>query len=782
MTRCHGRSLRWLVPGLVVLLSGAVVATPPSQPSDAELVEQLRCGPGTGKYPVSASGKAFGTVELCRRNAADQLGRRGSEEGLRAILASGDPQLINEYAAGLEWSTPFFTNAERARTLQVLLARPDLSRSAYGGLAAALTRASVPGLEANLVAALPSLPHDAKRALVLAFAERRNAAVVPYLLEMLRQAERQGDWAACKAMAAIGTAEAVAETVRCVAPIARSSSGSIPTVLQALGKSGGVPLAIARLKAALPDPMPPEILAAYVAMIAARQEPAGVPDLLEFLRRDVPRPPTMQLTPLDALARFDDPKVWEQARREVEKLYTAGQLPKPRYDYAVHLLDGQLANPERVREQGRLARGGQALEEERRALRGRAEAIAQLRTSDPTRYLNESERYLGDLRALSDRYAEFPTSRGLRGDINREAMELATFARFRLRQPRRAIALLETIGRGDQEDEADWLALDIGDVYEFDLANPKGAIEAYTKGLTRLRNTPRAHKYEEEVMRTWWARALEEEINHLRTGGHFHGTLSEAEADGFLMLTMFSGLMGPLIADAADSPALMGLWQSERDMRPDPAAIAQELGKLPPSHVVLQATLPFLSFLPDEKSVRAYLARNDPSGFWTANIASLVGRAERQTHAGQPEGSRPPLALGMLPGLVRKSGDPEPPLVVVARQLAKQYGVAPREPDPRKSSPEATWALFLASLRSGDAKTAVGCFSGQRRAQVEPWLKALSAEELTKIADSHQGFQVSSKYDEYVEAAIGRRTARGNLVGLATFMNAEGEWLIIEGP
>jgi hypothetical protein len=554
---------------------------------------------------------------------------------------------------------------------------------------------------------------------------------------------------------------------------------ALPELVSALASTpAGTPLDLAALKSVLPQPMSPLVTAAYCALIAARQDETGVPDLLALLPSELPVRYSSDLAPLDALLAFDSPAVWERTWDEVLRLYAAHQLDQQRYEIMIGRIGSQSEHPDRVLCAHRETRAGKPFERERQALSARKADLVRLRRSDPERYLAEMEGYLAELRALADRYAEYAFSAGLRDEIAKETMWLADFARFTLRQPQKAIALYEQVAPVDG-----WASIRplvrflIGDIHQFDLADPTGAIAAYLGALAEIDAVrSRRHNDDGAALYAWWESWLEHEIAFLARGERFRGTVPSEALGGFMLNV---GILLPTSgAGPQDASPWATLWPEGRGGRPDPDAF----DRLPPSHMTLARMLPAVSLLPDADHIVRFLDRNDPGGYWVGSFVALTQLAARASAAGPDRDGAWEFRLGSV-GLEPMSGERPSPIAVAVQRLARGRGIGLTPPDPRLESPEATWALFLAALRAGDVESAVACFTVDRRPGMRAWLSRLSKDELRALADSHTGFAMTEpKSGPYSEAAIARQSSHGKVLGFAYFINQGGEWRVEEGP
>jgi hypothetical protein len=87
--------------------------------------------------------------------------------------------------------------------------------------------------------------------------------------------------------------------------------------------------------------------------------------------------------------------------------------------------------------------------------------------------------------------------------------------------------------------------------------------------------------------------------------------------------------------------------------------------------------------------------------------------------------------------------------------------------------------LFIASLRSGDRDTALGCFTGPLQTSLSELFRKSSNAELSQMAGEFGPLQPSGfSSEEFQEFGITRKLPQGNRVALVYFVNEAGEWLV----
>ncbi len=104
--------------------------------------------------------------------------------------------------------------------------------------------------------------------------------------------------------------------------------------------------------------------------------------------------------------------------------------------------------------------------------------------------------------------------------------------------------------------------------------------------------------------------------------------------------------------------------------------------------------------------------------------------------------------------------------------------------DARLSSPTATWALFLKSLREGNRDDAVTCLTSRARRNFRPIFEKASRADFIKYADFDEalsGFdppETPTELGEFQWAFA--RTKDGNGGDVTFWKNYRGEWKISE--
>lgn len=96
-------------------------------------------------------------------------------------------------------------------------------------------------------------------------------------------------------------------------------------------------------------------------------------------------------------------------------------------------------------------------------------------------------------------------------------------------------------------------------------------------------------------------------------------------------------------------------------------------------------------------------------------------------------------------------------------------------PDPRFSSVEKTWSVFVEALKSADRDTAMRCLTGRAEDQWKARVDALSNEDLRRIGVAIRGLRIQWGDDYEKEGIVEGEDHR---VGGVGFVNRNDEWKI----
>lgn len=512
-----------------------------------------------------------------------------------------------------------------------------------------------------------------------------------------------------------------------------------------------------RMRRIFPRPLDTDDMSAFIQFMARRKEPAGLDDLFSYLPQELKLDTNYGPSALSALLAFPDPKVWQRVQLEIEKQYAGGEIKKPRYDYVMNLVNSSLGDTARSLKDIEAGNASIAMQNERRRIKPPASLPSQPSKHDVERYVRQAEGYFVQLGAVAKKYGIARDSEGLRGELNRGYMELGDLARFRLRDAKRAIALYSRMNdhplRSDRAGFGDFL---IGEVYQFDLNDRQRAAHHYRNMLTRLKEGRASSNDMEAALENWWQRALRHDLAYLTTSKTFSGRA--LDKDDFAGCMFFGGI-GSSIGNTKNTQL--------------PATSA-----LPRSRLKFISSLMAMVPTADENAIIRFAEGNDPAGYWVACVFGAVlyqqnlavARVQSQPNNVDANSRRASAETGSHPVLVR-----------AASSWLKSNGISLFSVDDRKSSPEATWRLFLKSLEAADVETALRCLTPGLRTRFEQTFKAGSPQDLREMAQSFVKFSQQMDLGNIREALVVRKAKDGKQrAALIYFVEEGGEWMIQE--
>ena len=256
--------------------------------------------------------------------------------------------------------------------------------------------------------------------------------------------------------------------------------------------------------------------------------------------------------------------------------------------------------------------GSQAFGIEGALLAQRYAGARELRASDPTRYLAETESALASAERLLRSPGVGPEDAAQLRDVTMEVFrELAVFSRFTLREPARARTFYERairLSAGAQPSAIDLAArLGLADTLRFDLASPGAAAGIYE--ALRARHA--------QGYGAW----LGAEIAYLRQGTRYAGSPS-----GPLLPSMAWAVLSGPAALASEDPAIATLVRARWPRAPDAQGlreIGDRLDRLSPSQQRLVAGFTLLPTLGSVERIAAFMRRHDPAGYLSATASSV---------------------------------------------------------------------------------------------------------------------------------------------------------------
>jgi hypothetical protein len=277
-----------------------------------------------------------------------------------------------------------------------------------------------------------------------------------------------------------------------------------------------------------------------------------------------------------------------------------------------------------------------------------------LKGGDPRAYFDAKRAHLAKLDAIVVEMAD----ESIGYQVGVDYLMLGLHARFKLRDARMAAELLE-------KSAAYHVAMGqvaLADTYQVALGDRAAAIRAYEVALAESRRPTEGRPFRPYAgighpQNTFWQGWLAHELEFARTGRPFAGRIPEPVVSGFFA-TIYGNANTLAMVIADELPPLPPAQENWAAVEEALGAIgtdglSQALERLPASRLVLFVGLPAMSALPARDMLR-HLARNDPSGYWTAcvmgTVAYLQSRpaAQRQEYAVQTGVAR------LLPGLAAR--------------------------------------------------------------------------------------------------------------------------------
>lgn len=302
-----------------------------------------------------------------------------------------------------------------------------------------------------------------------------------------------------------------------------------------------------------------------------------------------------------------------------------GTAGDPRYRSANDLL----ADPRKVYGQrATFARGGD-LSSKQMELRAPLMEAWKNREAQPRRYADALSAYANALIALAAQYRDLPAARSLDDEIGRTWLKLGNVTRFNLRDPRGALAHYAAAERAG----SDFGIFLQADTWQFSLRDNSRAAAEYRRLLAKVEPKAQAPNRDEAVFFQWVARWLRHQLAYLERGTVFSGAIGRDDASGAGLFVF----LGAAAMTPEDDPGLLPFYE-KLFSRPsvgsvDKAEVARALDALPASGWMLTRSAGLIAYLPDARSILAYLARNDPAGYASACYFGLLDQLER----GAPE-------------------------------------------------------------------------------------------------------------------------------------------------
>lgn len=753
--------------------------------------------------PVSVAADPQETVLTSAEiQEARESGRgEGSVEGLRKLIKQRQPRLIEYYgqffggwsysklSLGIEelvtqnMNDPVIGAAllgltrnakyQTRKLFELLDARITSAPKPDWVALSAISRTDLPDIEPEILKLAERYPagqYDKDSAVFRFFGERKYAPAVPFLVKTM-DGRKPGDlviFPVADALTKIGTQAATTAVLDRLDWVARQTSDSkqVQLELQILVSSlsqmpESVPLDFIRLKKILPGKLLEANRSKLLDIAGKRKELVAVPDFLSTL---VDEPQSAISNPaFKALLSFDSVEVWRKTRDEMERLYRAKEISDDYHASALRILDERLKAPEKILAQSRQASRVNAFNDRQTQIDLQKPGLQTLKSSDPEQYVTAQLKFLEMLTELGKEYSDLRLTTGLRSRVAEEYNALGNFVRFKLKQPAKAITLYK------HAPDSLMAQIAAADTARFDLHDSASAIQYYEQLLSTLKNKGMPGNNPDVAMSTWLNTWIGHELVYLKTGKTFSGVLTEDDLAGFpftllLGTSMTQGALVELVPDVVSLS--QSAYQGKEVTLGERKRLAKEIDALPASHFSLFSTIGVATMLPDANTVLYYFGKHDPTGYLTAFFFGAVNLFSKQAAQSNP-------ALTLLPGA---RVDPEM-LNLASRQFFKAHGIVLNiGPDPRLSSPEKTWILFIEALKNGDVHTVKMCLTPAMRVKLEPLFATMATDKLKSMAESFGKFSMRDNSAQYREAVV----TRGNQVGFIYFVNSGGAWKIQE--
>ena len=693
-----------------------------------------------------------------------RIGREANVEGLRALIAQHAPLLV--YRATSAWN--FGDSRELSAALEALVVEHYADREIQRSLLSLLARAIDPRnerypkyktrklfdllyadlkagkdthhyaiciistdlpVDGDLAALLPQLDPAAANEIVMFLGHRKYAAAVPALQALqariphdknVNQMLERVD----QAYLQIGTPQAMQALYARLRTLGQmkddKAASEVWNILVYLNQQPpGSPLDYAELRVALPAELNDASWDQLIRLIRNRKERRGVMDLQRAITQS-----KRAYEAVDAILVVGTPDDWRIARQEVDRLSGSQVASLQRR------LDDAIADPAKFADQQRQRERTEELYRAQGEYAREKGRLGQLRVSDPKRYAADMVAVLERWERELAKFSDVPASAGARQQLAQEYAQVASTLRFDLRQPDQAVAAYEKARRVMPREGFDAVDIFIADIQRFDKRDTRKALDAYRRALASL-STPPGRPAGEARMLSAFKPWLESEIAYLERGKRFSGPVMRDDmAAGYLWLAI-AGAQRPAEAQA------------------DAGTLAQ----LPASEFQLARAYPAMLAL-EPKEMLTFFEKHDPAGYLTASILSLSVEKEPSPYA-------------------KKAAE------TFFRNRGIQGGPRVRA-DPRYSTPEKTWAAFIAAGKRADVAAMLDCMTPEIQQRFGPMFRSMTREQLKQSAESFVGFGITTTYGEFREAMVVRQQGDKKMGGAVTFVNEGGSWKIAE--
>ena len=434
--------------------------------------------------------------------------------------------------------------------------------------------------------------------------------------------------------------------------------------------TGALPWDYQQYRQALPTRLTTDMKSKLIRTIKRYKGTEGIPDLLQFLAER-----NLFGASLEVLTTSESPDVWIQVRTEIDRLNQQEIVSQTDYRHAKSTLDRMIANPGQVAKEKKTRERDKEFEAKLGALLTHGNSLRSLKDTAPEKYAAEYEAHLRAMQVLATDFADLPRTTGLRMNVESGYFALANFVRFRLGKPLKAIKLYESVADGET---SGMLRLGSADTFLFDLRDEQGALNSLLPVTPKLQPQigPAPVGKIEAAQLGWYRRWLGHQVDFLKTGKVFSGTIEGEQLGDCAGLLFFGGVIA-MNEDVHDlAPIQMRLANTSQTLQDQPALkrtdVAQKLSNLPASNLTLLATFPLISALPDEDMILKYVNRHDPAGYLGACLFAIVRASDQAGRAGSDG-----MAV-MLPGLAMAPLGNENPMRVAAERYLQSHNIVVR--------------------------------------------------------------------------------------------------------
>ncbi|HSW81852.1 MAG TPA: hypothetical protein VLH12_00145 [Usitatibacter sp.] len=369
------------------------------------------------------------------------------------------------------------------------------------------------------------------------------------------------------------------------------------------------------------DELPPVMI-----FVGTRHHPSAIAALVASIDRGykvLGRVDPRNNRPLELLLDYPDAGVWRRASDELERLKREGSLTDAAYATGRQQLDRALADPELTLARMRARDARRQFEKRRAALGVASVRVDVLRDESLRIYADQQAKYIARLEEIAREIGD----EGVFYDVAGYYFALGMMVRFQLREPREAVTYFEKAAGYHLA----MAQVALADTYQLELKDRNAALAAYERALAEATSQPKARLFfpyspQGNRMNDFWRAWLAQEVEFVRTGKPFQGRIPENVITGFFdsiygnggyFYREFASDFPPANAPNDWSDVESSLGGIEK------AGLAAKLEKLPPSRLYLFVSLRPVSALPAADILR-YLARNDPSGYWTTCLLGTV--------------------------------------------------------------------------------------------------------------------------------------------------------------